>query len=136
MKRKKRAMTLLEVMIVIFIIGIISSVIGYNMKGSLEKAKAFKTAEGIKKVKEIIDLEIAQGMGSVPDTIEKAKDLLANSGLVSNPDDLLKDGWGVPYTIKISRVNGSLILKSENYDKYQTKHKKAAPKEEDEEESE
>ena len=43
LKKSKKAMTLLEVMIVIFIIGIISSVIGYNMKGSLEKAKAFKT---------------------------------------------------------------------------------------------
>ncbi len=60
-RKTRRAMTLLEIMIVIFIIGIISSVIGYNMKGSLEKAKAFKTTEGIKKITEIFELELAQG---------------------------------------------------------------------------
>ena len=49
MKKKKRSMTLLEVMIVIFIIGIIGSIVGYNMKGSMEKARAFKRVRGSKK---------------------------------------------------------------------------------------
>ena len=41
--QKKRALTLLEIMIVIVLIGIIGSVIGVNMKGSLDAGKAFKS---------------------------------------------------------------------------------------------
>ena len=55
--KKKYTMTLLEIMIVIFIIGIIGSVIGYNMRGSLDNGKAFKTKEGSRKLYEIIQLE-------------------------------------------------------------------------------
>lgn len=120
-KRKKRPMTLLEVMIVIFIIGIISSVIGYNMKGSLEKAKAFKTKEGIKKVKEIFDLELANGEATVNKVLKNPAAVLKNSGLVSNPKEMLKDGWGQSYTIKLSEKTGEIEVFSSSYKKYQDK---------------
>ena len=61
MKCKKRYITLLEIMIVIFLIGIIGSVIGYNMKGSIDKGKVFRTQESIKQVHDILLLEIAEG---------------------------------------------------------------------------
>lgn len=140
-QRRKRAMTLLEVMIVIFIIGIISSVIGYNMKGSLEKAKAFKTTEGIKKLHEIFDLEIASGT-VVQDVLNHAEDILKASGLVNNPKDLLKDGWGERYDIQLSKTGRDLIIHSEGLDRYkakQSRHKKKDlvldDKDEEEEES-
>ncbi|MCH9630100.1 MAG: hypothetical protein S4CHLAM37_00930 [Chlamydiia bacterium] len=116
-------MTLLEIMIVIFIIGIISSVIGYNMKGSLEKAKAFKTKEGIKKINEIFDLEVASGT-LLQDVIDDPGAVLKSSGLVSNVKDLLRDGWGKDYAIRMSKSGRSVIIKSDNYDRYQSKQKK------------
>ena len=116
-------MTLLEIMIVIFIIGIISSVIGYNMKGSLEKAKAFKTKEGMKKIGEIFDLEVASGT-LLYDVIADPARVLKSSGLVSNVKDLLRDGWGTDYTIRLSKNERSVLIKSDNYDRYQAKHKK------------
>lgn len=122
-------MTLLEVMIVIFIIGIISSVIGYNMKGSLEKAKAFKTGEGIKKIKEIFELEMAQGSADLQDILEAPDQVLENSGLVSNAKEMLKDGWGMPYKISAT-AKGDIVLKSEAFKRYQAKHKKQKPSEE------
>lgn len=125
-QRKKRPMTLLELMIVIFIIGIISSVIGYNMKGSLEKAKAFKTKEGIKKVKEIFDLEIANGEATVNRVLKNPASVLKDSGLVSNPKELLKDGWGQPYTIKLSEKTGEIEVVSSGYSKYQSKQKSSS----------
>ena len=128
LKKSKKAMTLLEVMIVIFIIGIISSVIGYNMKGSLEKAKAFKTGEGIKKIKEIFELEMAQGTTNLQEIISDPETVLQNSGLVNSGKEMLKDGWGAPYQITISQ-RGNVVLKSEAYDRYKLKHKK--PKQED-----
>lgn len=123
MKRKKRPMTLLEIMIVIFIIGIISSVIGYNMKGSLEKAKAFKTKEGMKKINEIFDLEVADGT-LLQDVIKNPEAVLKSSGLVSNVKDLLKDGWGKEYEIRLSKNGRNIVIKSDNYDRYTAKQNK------------
>ncbi len=91
-KQVKRAMTLLEIMIVIFIIGIIGSVIGYNMRGSLDEGKAFKTKEAARKLYEIIELEIAKGAKPTTDSKE-IEALLKQSGLVRKPADLLCDGW-------------------------------------------
>ncbi len=53
---KKRAITLLEIMIVIFLIALIGGVVGFNMKGSMDKGKAFKTSQAISRVKEILYL--------------------------------------------------------------------------------
>lgn len=139
LKKKKKAMTLLEVMIVIFIIGIISSVIGYNMKGSLEKAKAFKTKEGVKKLHEIFDLEMASGT-LAQEILDNPENILKASGLVNNPKDLLKDGWGSPYDIKLSKNERDIIIHSEGFDRYKAKQNKHRKKdlvlEEDDEERE
>ena len=107
--KKKYAMTLLEIMIVIFIIGIIGSVVGYNMRGSLDKGKVFKTKEGGKKLYEIVQLENAQENkllkrfedGDDPSTIISG--MLKNSGLVRNPKDLMKDGWGEEYVFEMDK---------------------------------
>lgn len=122
-KRKKQAMTLLEVMIVIFIIGIISSVIGYNMKGSLNKAKAFKTTEGMKKILEIFELEIAQGSASLQEVVSSPESVLEGSGLVTSGKEMFKDGWGQPYEIKLSS-SGKILLKSKAYENFLKKQKK------------
>lgn len=121
-------MTLLEVMIVIFIIGIISSVIGYNMKGSLTKAKAFKTTEGMKKILEIFELEMAQGSASMHDIIASPEDVLDGSGLVTSGKEMFKDGWGQRYDIKLSS-SGKVILKSKAYDSFLKKQKKRSTEE-------
>jgi prepilin-type N-terminal cleavage/methylation domain-containing protein len=120
-KKKKKAMTLLEIMIVIFIIGIISSVVGYNMKGTLDKAKAFKTEEGIKKIKEIFELEMAQGATNLQEILHHPEEVLKHSGLVNK--DIFKDGWGRLYQVSLSQ-RGALIIKSEAFERYKLKHKK------------
>lgn len=131
-------MTLFEIMIVIFIIGIVSSVIGYNMKGSLEKAKAFKTKEGMKKLHEIFELEIASGT-LVQRIIDDPESILKASGLVNNPKDLLTDGWGAPYAISVAKSGSDLSIKSDNLKRYMTKQNKDRKKDlilDEEEESE
>lgn len=119
--KKKYAMTLLEIMIVIFIIGIIGSVIGYNMRGSLDKGKAFKTKEGVNKLYEIVQLEEAQGTLLNPDLDLKTavERLITNSGLVRKPSDLMKDGWGNVYEFKQSGKDGKeLRITSDKYESY------------------
>lgn len=129
MKKKKRSMTLLEVMIVIFIIGIIGSVIGYNMKGSMEKARAFKTREGIKKVTEILTLQLATEA-----TEEQIRDnplsVLKDSGLATDPKTLFQDGWGKPYEVTIR--GDRIRVFSKSYNKYLKK--RGEPLQDDKEE--
>ncbi len=93
-KKKKQAFTLLEIMMVIFIIGLVAGIVGYNMKGSLDKAKVFKTQQGIEKVRDILLLEISAGDATVAEAVEHPADVLRRSKLVKNPDELIKDGWG------------------------------------------
>ncbi|MCB1072959.1 MAG: prepilin-type N-terminal cleavage/methylation domain-containing protein [Chlamydiales bacterium] len=116
--KKKYAMTLLEIMIVIFIIGIIGSVIGYNMRGSLDNGKAFKTKEGSRKLYEIVQLETAQ-TGMLKDEgklSEEISTMLKKSGLVKNVKELMRDGWGNDYQFRIEGED--LRFRSEKYDAY------------------
>jgi len=130
MQIKKRAMTLLEIMIVIFIIGIIGSVVGYNMKGSLEKGKAFKTEHGMRQVEEIIMLEVASGNVQLDevDNIEKVQKILKNSDLARNAKDLIKDGWGKEYEVRKNKYGNKIRLVSAEYNSYKDKQNKKKPK--------
>ena len=119
--RKKQAMTLLEVMIVIFIIGIIASVVGYNMRGSLDKGKAFKTKEGMRKLYDIVQLEMEPGEldGKDGDALRtEVERLVRKSGLVKNVKELLKDGWGNGYTCNLE--NSDIRFTSQKYIDYCT----------------
>ena len=110
MKYKKRAITLMELMVVMVIIGIISTVIGRGISGSLEKGKKFKTEHSRKQLQEILLLQIAIGDCKLSDLkdMNKVKEQLEKSGLVSNADDLLKDGWGDLYTIDVPEGSDSV----------------------------
>lgn len=112
-------MTLLEIMIVIFIIGIIGSVIGYNMKGSLEEGKAFKSEQGSKQVYDILTLEIAKG-GKIDDIVANPEKYLQLSGFAKNPKKLLQDGWGKDYLIARNGED-DLFVVSDTYLKYKNK---------------
>lgn len=131
MKKRKRPITLLEIMIVIFLIGIIGSVVGYNIKGSLEKGKAFKTEQAIKRVREILLLELS--LGHYPENDDKPASYLAThadialkaSGLISDPNALLKDGWGVKLIIEPFEDESDFTISSPKLDAYHGKDKKA-----------
>ena len=125
--KKKFALTILEVMVVIFIIGIVGTVVGINMKGSLEQGKAFKSEKGSKQVYEILSLEAAKD-DDVITMIEngKAKHVLANSGLPQDADKLMKDGWGNLYAIDV--VDGEIKVTSKAYIKYLREKKKSSDK--------
>jgi type II secretory pathway pseudopilin PulG len=125
-KRKKKAITLLEIMIVIFLIGLIGSVIGYNVKGSLEEGKAFRSEQGIEKLKDIFQMEMASG-ASAAEIIANPKYYLENSGLVANADKLLKDGWNQPYKIS-AKGDYDLKIKSDAWDKHKEKKQKKLDK--------
>ncbi len=133
--KKRYSLTLLEIMIVIFLIGLIGSVIGYNMKGSLDEGRVFKTEKAAEQIHDILLMEVAKG---VPiDTVVQYKEkYLENSGLVKDAKKLLKDGWGEPFVISVLRKNDIKVF-SDRCSKYKTakKSKLGLNIEEDEDES-
>lgn len=130
--KKKRSLTLLEIMIVIFLIGLISSVIGVNMKGSLDKGKEFKTKKGIEQIEEIILLEVAKGDLKLEDLfdssgnadMEKLAENLRKSGMVKDPKKTLQDGWGEPFIIMQSGDEKGFEIVSNKLNAYEKKNRK------------
>ena len=102
-------MTLVEMMIVMFLIAMITGVIAYNYTGSLEEGKAFKTKTGMMKIQTILALASAEG------DIENVKDhwqeIVRRSPMVQNPDDLMKDGWGVGYRVDVVDEDSEKVIK-------------------------
>ena len=125
MKRKsrKRSFTLLEIMIVIFLIGIIGSVIGYNMKGSLEKGKAFRTEQAMRQIEDALSLMLAEGATTVEQIESDLKKVLEKSNLFKKADEIAKDGWGAPFVVTIEEDSAIKVF-SKNYEKYLEKNKK------------
>lgn len=120
-KKKRYALTLLEIMIVIVLIGLIGSVIGYNMKGSLDEGRAFKTTYAMDQIQDILMLEVAKGENIQTVIAEKEK-FLANSGLVKNPKKMLKDGWGQEF--EISHKGQKITVTSHALTAYKAKKNK------------
>lgn len=122
-KNKKRFITLVEMMIVMFLIAMITGVIAYNYTGSLEEGKAFKTKAGIEKIKTILALESASG--DIEGVKENWQQVVKNSPLVQNSDELLKDGWGGAYDVRIIDTDEGkqLEVSSAKYDAYNGKKK-------------
>ncbi len=120
----KRTLTLLEVMIVIFLITLITGAIGYNMRGALEKGKAFRTERAMDQLKELLLLRYAElgNMGEVLGQIEKS---IESTGLAKDPKTLLKDGWGDDFIITLNRSRNDVNIRSKKLEDYNRKHHKS-----------
>lgn len=117
LKFKKRFITLIEMMIVMFLIAMITGVIAYNYTGSLEEGKAFKTKNGMEKIKTIVDLYLATNPDSDTSDIPT---IVKQSPLVKNGNELLKDGWGQDYTYD-KDDEGNFRIVSSKYNEYLAK---------------
>ena len=109
-KKKRYSITLLEIMIVILLIGLIGGILSYNLKGTLDRGKKFRTEEGIKRLKEILDLEIAREAITLqelvgPGNAKNVERCVINSGFISqnNVKDFLLDGWKEPCDLSRGR---------------------------------
>lgn len=121
MKTKKHPITLLEIMIVIFLISLIGGVVGYNMKGSLERGRAFKTEQAMSQLEDILQLEAAKGQRTNREIAKDALNVLQESGLVKKPEEFLKDGWNHKFIIKANNDGFEII--SRRYQAYCDKQK-------------
>src|SRR5690242_16604512 len=119
---RKRTLTLLEIMIVILLISIITGVIGYNMKGALDKGRAFRTERAIEQLKDLLLLQLAQGGSDPKQILKDIPSAIRDSGLANKPDELLKDGWGIPFEITLSNRGTEFKIESKKLNQYNKTH--------------
>lgn len=116
---KKRALSLIEIMIVIFLITLVTGAIGYNMKGTLDKGKKFSTEQAMEQLEDL--LLVCVDEGNPPEKVAKdPKKYLIQSGIAKNPKKLTQDGWGKDFLITLSD-EGKFIIESENLNKLKKK---------------
>jgi type II secretory pathway pseudopilin PulG len=122
-KMKKRALTLLEIMIVIFLITLVTGAIGYNMRGTLDKGRAFRTEQAREQLKDLLMICLAEGENA--DEIAKnPQKFLERQGLAKDPAKLVLDGWNEKFIITTNSTKTDFNVKSRKLISYQNKHKK------------
>jgi general secretion pathway protein G len=118
---KRRFVTLIEMMIVMFLIALITGVVAYNYRGSLDEGKVFKTKTGIDKLETILNLEVAKNPSLIDHISSEWQNLVRSSPLVQNAEALMKDGWGNYYIV--GTENGNIKIYSEKYNDYRNRHR-------------
>lgn len=117
---KKRALTLIEVMVVILLIGLIGGALAFNMRGSMDRGKAFKTEQKIARAKEVLMMEQTTGTYTNEQLQANAEGILKESGLVQS--DPLKGGWNENLEVEVNEETGEIVITSKKLAVYQSKH--------------
>ncbi len=117
---KKKALTLLEIMIVIFLITLITGAIGYNMLGTLEKGKVFRTEQAQEQLHDLLLVCLNEGW-TVDAIIQNPVQCLTRSGLAKNPNELIVDGWGEAFTITPLRNRKDFKIESRRLTNYRNR---------------
>lgn len=119
---RKRYVTLIEMMIVMFLIALITGVVAYNYRGSLDEGKAFKTRAAIEKIETILNLEVAKNPALRDDIVSNWQNVIGNSPLVHDPKALTTDGWGEGYQVSVDNESGAIKVASRKYEEYVRTH--------------
>lgn len=111
-KKRKKYVTLIEVMIVILLIGIIGGALAFNMRGSMDEGRAFKTKQNQNRIHDILMLEFAQGDRNLQEIKDDWADIVKASPLVQG-ETVLKDGWGRDFIVTLDSDNEAIKVYSE-----------------------
>ena len=120
MEKKKRPLTLLEIMIVIFLITLITGAIGYNMLGTLDRGRVFRTKQAKEQLHDLLLICLAD-KGDAETIAKNPLPHLKELGLAKDPENLIKDGWKQPFIIKPTRDKNDFEIRSEGLEKYNKK---------------
>lgn len=114
-RQVKRALTLIEMLIVIALIGIIGSALAYNLGAGLNKGKEFKTEQHRKKIRHILEYEIADKGLSTEEAVSRWKEVVEKSSLMDRDqkaEDLFKDGNGGAFEVSYDEERHEVVVKS------------------------
>jgi general secretion pathway protein G len=132
MKRKKRALTLLEIIIVIFLITLITGAIGYNMKGALDRGRCFRTQQAKEQLLNLLLICLEEGE-KADEVANNPVQYLKKYDLAKNAEKLVQDGWGDPFEITVHRNKRNFKIVSKSFDSYNKKLNRQVVQEEPEE---
>jgi type II secretory pathway pseudopilin PulG len=123
-QRKKRSVTLIEIMIVILLIGMIGGALAFNMRGSMDKGRVFKSEQNAARVYDILMMAHASGELTIDEAANSkvAKKTIANSALAKDGAKLFADGWGEDLTIE-KKGEDDIVVYSKKATKWQNDHK-------------
>ncbi|MCH9611107.1 MAG: hypothetical protein S4CHLAM81_15190 [Chlamydiales bacterium] len=124
-KKKKRSITLIEIMIVILLIGIIGGTLAFNMRGSMDQGRAFKSEQNILRVQDILLLETAQTGKELSEVVTRWKEVVASSSMVKNANELCKDGWNKEFEVSATG-DDEVEVRSAKLDAFKKKNEKKA----------
>ncbi len=114
--------------VVMLLIATITGALAYNYNASLAEGKAFKTREGISRIKTILALALAENNDLNPSELgSNWQSYVANSPLAGKSEDLLKDGWGKPYEVSFEEKNGeqAITVTSKNLEAFDASKKRS-----------
>lgn len=120
--KKKRSVTLIEIMIVIMLIGLIGGALAFNMRGSMDQGRVFKSEQNLNRVHDILMLESAKGTD-----LEKIADnwqwYVNNSPLGAGAgNDCTCDGWKKEFNVKVK--GNDLVVSSKKLEAHRDAHTK------------
>lgn len=114
-KKIRRALTLIEMLIVIALIGIIGSALAYNMGAGLNKGKEFRSEQNRRKVRNVLDYEIFNNGHDPHEVVQNWKEYVSHSSLIDRDqklEDLFKDGYGGEYHVSYDEQNDQIVVRS------------------------
>lgn len=126
----RRAITLIEMIVVMILIATITGAVALNYRESLNEGKAFKTQAGIDRLETVLSLYYAEHPGeAMRGGEDDILSIVSQSPLVRNPKDFIRDGWGDKYEISIQTDSSSapvIAVRSKKFEQYQAEKKKRA----------
>lgn len=113
LKKARRALTLVEIMVVIMLITMITGTVAYNYSKSIDKGREFKTKQIKERVLTILNLAVAEGDLDLSkgDFATKWKEVVTNSHLVKDGANFTVDANNKPLDVKAEKQDdGSYII--------------------------
>lgn len=119
---RKHALTLIEILVAMFLVTLVTGVIGYNVRGAFGEGRAFKTKRAMDELQSVLEMEIAYNPDVSYDNIDTEWQTVIENNLTKNKKQLLKDGWGESFIVSGDSVTATLTIESEAYNNYLRTH--------------
>jgi general secretion pathway protein G len=113
-RKSRRSLTLIEVMIVLFLIGMVISVLTYSMKGSMDEGKCFKARQRALQIEQLLMMVAAQTNESLEAVASDPAAYLERTGMVKKGTEFMTDPWGKPMLVSVE--DNQIIVKSSEYE--------------------
>jgi type II secretory pathway pseudopilin PulG len=112
--KKRRFMTLIEILVVMILIGMISAAVLVNVQGGLEKGKEFKNQQKTHQIQQILMLESLEQGISLEEVVESWKDVIGKSYQFKKEDETKRflDMWGKELQVHVE--NGEIIVETQD----------------------